>query len=87
MLFMILPLQIQPQEEQALINAFKSGPDQLQAHGIHIGGTKYMFLRPNGDSFYGKKGVRSHSVISYLLSSPSLICFYARSFTWLKRAD
>lgn len=54
----ILPSQVQPEEEEALINAYKNGPDQLQERGIHIGGTKYMFLRPNDNSFYGKKGVR-----------------------------
>lgn len=49
-------LSIRPDEEAALIKAYKSGPDQLQEHGIHIGGTKYMFLRPVDNSFYGKKG-------------------------------
>ena len=46
-----------PEQEQALITAFKSGPDALQASGIKVGDNKYMFLRPQGDSFYGKKGV------------------------------
>lgn len=49
--------QVTPEQEQALITAFKSGPDALQASGIKVGDNKYMFLRPQGDSFYGKKGV------------------------------
>lgn len=51
--------QITPQQEAALVKAYKDGPDDLQAHGIHVGSEKYMFLRPVDDSFYGKKGVRS----------------------------
>ncbi|KAK9895434.1 Profilin/allergen [Cystobasidium minutum MCA 4210] len=49
-------LQITPEQEAALVKAYKQGPDDLQAHGIHIGKEKYMFLRPVEDSFYGKKG-------------------------------
>ena len=54
-----LQYQVTPEQEQALITAFKSGPDALQASGIKVGDNKYMFLRPQGDSFYGKKGVSS----------------------------
>jgi hypothetical protein len=54
-------LQVTPEQERALIQAYKSGPDQLQANGIHLGNTKYMFLRPVENSFYGKKGVCIHS--------------------------
>jgi hypothetical protein len=30
---------------------------ELQGGGIKLGDTKYMFLRNEGDSIYGKKGV------------------------------
>lgn len=50
--------QITSEQEQALIKAFKDGPDELQSNGIKVGDEKYMFLRPVDNSFYGKKGVR-----------------------------
>ena len=41
-----------------IIEAFKNeDPSALQAGGIKLGQNKYMFLRVNGDSFYGKQGV------------------------------
>ncbi|CAD6565686.1 MAG: profilin, required for normal timing of actin polymerization in response to thermal stress [Cyphobasidiales sp. Tagirdzhanova-0007] len=50
-------LQIEPEQEQMIIEAFKNeDPSALQAGGIKLGQNKYMFLRVNGDSFYGKQG-------------------------------
>lgn len=73
--------QITPEQEAALVKAYKDGPDDLQAHGIHIGSEKYMFLRPVDDSFYGKKGVRS--VPRDLLSSNvSNFCPHFALLSW-----
>ncbi|KAL7006926.1 profilin, required for normal timing of actin polymerization in response to thermal stress [Cystobasidiomycetes sp. EMM_F5] len=45
-------------EQQATITkAFKSGdPADFQSGGIKLGKNKFMFLRQNDNSFYGKKG-------------------------------
>lgn len=56
--------QITPEQEQTIIKAFSTGdPSEFQANGIKVGNAKYMFIRPEGDSFYGKKGVSGSALI------------------------
>jgi profilin len=46
---------IKPDEAKKLIQAF-SDPSQALANGIVLAGTKYMTLRADNRSVYGKKG-------------------------------
>uniref|UniRef100_A0A7S1V3C0 Profilin n=1 Tax=Sexangularia sp. CB-2014 TaxID=1486929 RepID=A0A7S1V3C0_9EUKA len=44
-----------PQEGSAIVNLFKT-PGSAFATGVHIGGTKYLCIRHDDRSIYGKKG-------------------------------
>ncbi|GAN01452.1 profilin [Mucor ambiguus] len=46
--------QLQPSEVQEIVNAF-SNADQVRANGIHVAGVKYLLLRADERSLYGKK--------------------------------
>ncbi|KAJ6133079.1 hypothetical protein N7471_008294 [Penicillium samsonianum] len=46
---------VKPEEIQSLVKGFTdSGP--LYSNGIHIGGTKYIAIKADDRSIYGKKG-------------------------------
>jgi len=53
---------LQPAEVQEIIAAF-SNADQVRANGIHVNGTKYLLLRADERSIYGKK-VNSKSAVA-----------------------
>ncbi|KAJ3055736.1 profilin, required for normal timing of actin polymerization in response to thermal stress [Rhizophlyctis rosea] len=46
---------VTPTEAQALIKAFTDASG-IRANGLHVGGTKYIALRADDRSVYGKKG-------------------------------
>lgn len=46
--------QVQPAELQEITAAY-ANPDTARANGIHINGTKYLLLRADERSIYGKK--------------------------------
>ncbi|KAJ2956249.1 hypothetical protein NQZ79_g7873 [Umbelopsis isabellina] len=47
--------QVSPTELQAIQQGF-SDSSNLQASGVHVNNVKYMFLRSDDRSIYGKKG-------------------------------
>lgn len=54
-------MQISQEQQDTITTAFKSNdPTGFQAGGIKLGDKKYMYLRQQDNSFYGKKGVGSH---------------------------
>jgi len=46
---------VNPEEVKKLVAAFKD-PSGIRAEGIHLSGTKYLTLRADDRSIYGKKG-------------------------------
>eukprot|EP01119_Soliformovum_irregulare_P013491 TRINITY_DN3592_c0_g1_i2.p1 TRINITY_DN3592_c0_g1~~TRINITY_DN3592_c0_g1_i2.p1 ORF type:complete len:127 (-),score=36.55 TRINITY_DN3592_c0_g1_i2:81-461(-) len=46
---------VSPTEAKTLIGGFKD-PSGLRASGIHLSGTKYLCIRADDRSIYGKKG-------------------------------
>jgi profilin len=56
-------LTIKPEELKAIINGFsKAGRDALQASGITLAGTKYMFILGDDGQIQGKKGATGISI-------------------------
>ncbi|KAI9348827.1 profilin [Pilaira anomala] len=53
---------VQPNEIQEIITGF-SNPDAIRASGIHINGTKYLTLRADDRSIYGKKGATGVCIV------------------------
>ena len=51
----MLPLaQVSPEEVQKIV-AGMDDPSELQAGGVHLGGTKYMFIQSDDRMVAGKK--------------------------------
>ena len=51
----MLPLaQVSPEEVQKIV-AGMDDPSELQAGGVHLGGTKYMFIQSDDRLVAGKK--------------------------------
>jgi len=50
--------QVSPQEMQAVVAAYKdtADPKKVWATGLHIAGQKYVTLKADDRSLYGKKG-------------------------------
>lgn len=46
--------QLQPSEVQEILNGFKN-PDDVRSSGVHVNGVKYLTLRADERSIYGKK--------------------------------
>ncbi|KAI9475732.1 MAG: profilin [Benjaminiella poitrasii] len=46
--------QVKPSEVQEIIGAF-SNADYVRANGVHVNGVKYLLLRADERSIYGKK--------------------------------
>jgi len=53
--------QVSPGEMQEIVNAYKdkgdaNGVKQVQSNGLHIAGERYVVLKADDRSLYGKKG-------------------------------
>jgi len=50
--------QVTPQEMQEVVGAYKdtSMPKKVQSTGLHIAGEKYIVIKADDTSLYGKKG-------------------------------
>jgi len=53
--------QVSPAEMQEIVNAYKdkgdaNGVKQVQSNGLHIAGERYVVLKADDRSLYGKKG-------------------------------
>ncbi|KAJ3534650.1 hypothetical protein NMY22_g6830 [Coprinellus aureogranulatus] len=46
---------LSPEEQKAIINAFKSDPSAVQASGLRLAGNKFFTLQANDRSIYLKK--------------------------------
>ena len=51
---MLPPAQVSPEEVQKIV-AGMDDPSELQAGGVHLGGTKYMFIQSDDRMVAGKK--------------------------------
>ena len=51
---MLPPAQVSPGEVQKIV-AGMDDPSELQAGGVHLGGTKYMFIQSDDRMVAGKK--------------------------------
>eukprot|EP00158_Paraphelidium_tribonemae_P001773 Partr_v1_DN24792_c0_g1_i1_m37177 putative Binds to actin and affects the structure of the cytoskeleton. At high concentrations, profilin prevents the polymerization of actin, whereas it enhances it at low concentrations (By len=69
-------LKFTPQEVQKLISGFKdAGP--LRASGLHMAGVKYIVLRADDRSIYGKQG--SGGIICVKTKAAVLIALYTEA--------
>lgn len=77
-------IQLSPEEQKAVINAFVD-PTSTQASGFRLAGQKYFTLQVNDRSIYGKKQVRflSHTILflyTSLYITTSIILPFSRTF-------
>lgn len=67
-------LQVTAKEVEKLIKAF-TNPEDLYSAGLHVGGTRFVYLRHNGEhAIYGRKG--SDSGVCVCKTSQAVIIGY-----------